>query len=67
MNPNDIISYLDLVNEEHAHLQKGMNYRVGKQYSVFLMSMYGKAHLLSDASETLNVYFRADQTHRRFI
>lgn len=39
MKPDDIISYLELVNAEKAHLQKGMNYRVGKNYSVFLMSV----------------------------
>ena len=39
MKPNDIISYLELANEEKAHLQKGMNFRVGKNYSVFLMSI----------------------------
>jgi hypothetical protein len=39
MKPDDIISYLELANAEKAHLQKGMNYRVGKNYSVFLMSV----------------------------
>jgi hypothetical protein len=39
MQNDEIISYLDLVNEEKAHLQKGMNFRVGKTYSVFLMSV----------------------------
>ncbi len=36
---DDIISYLALVSEEKAALQKGMNFGVGKKYSVFLMSM----------------------------
>jgi hypothetical protein len=35
---DDIISYHDLVTEEKAALQKGMNYGVGKRHSVFLMS-----------------------------
>jgi hypothetical protein len=39
MHIDEIISYLDLVKEEKAHLQKGMNFRVGKSYSVFLMSI----------------------------
>lgn len=39
MEVDDIISYHDLVTEERAALQKGMNYRVGKDYSVFLMSL----------------------------
>jgi hypothetical protein len=32
----------DLVTEEKAALQKGMNYRVGKKYSIFLMSLRDK-------------------------
>jgi hypothetical protein len=36
---DDIISYHDLVTAEKASLQKGMNYGVGKNYSVFLMSL----------------------------
>jgi hypothetical protein len=43
MQNDEIISYLDLVNEEKAHLQKGMNFRVGKTYSVFLMSVRANA------------------------
>ena len=39
MEVDDIISYHDLVTEEKASLQKGMNYGVGKNYSVFLMSL----------------------------
>ena len=36
---DDIISYHDVVTAEKASLQKGMNYGVGKNYSVFLMSL----------------------------
>ena len=39
MEVDDIISYHDLVTAEKASLQKGMNYDVGKDYSVFLMSL----------------------------
>src|SRR6266699_5958232 len=39
MGVDDIISYHDLVTAEKASLQKGMNYGVGKNYSVFLMSL----------------------------
>jgi len=39
MEVDDIISYHDLVTAEKATLQKGMNYRVGRDYSVFLMSL----------------------------
>jgi len=33
-----------LVAEERANLQKGMNYGIGKTYSVFLMSVRPGAH-----------------------
>jgi len=36
---DDIISYHDVVTAEKASLQKGMNYGVGRSYSVFLMSL----------------------------
>jgi hypothetical protein len=39
MEVDDIISYHDLVTEEKAALQKGMNFGVGKKYSIFLMSL----------------------------
>ena len=35
----DDISYRDLVTEEKAALQKGMNCAVGKKYSILLMSL----------------------------
>ena len=37
MKPDDIISYSELVAEEKANLQKGMNFGIGKKYSIFLM------------------------------
>ena len=39
MDVDDIISYDQLVIEENSHLQKGMNFGVGKNYSVLLMSL----------------------------
>ena len=39
MEVDDIISYHDLVTEEKAALQRGTNFGVGKNYSVFLMSL----------------------------
>jgi hypothetical protein len=39
MGVDDIISYHDVVTAEKALLQKGMNYGVGRNYSVFLMSL----------------------------
>jgi hypothetical protein len=39
MEVDDIFGYDKLVAAEKATLQKGMNYRVSKDYSVFLMSL----------------------------
>ena len=39
MEVDDIISYHDVVAAEKAALQKGMNFGVGKKYSIFLMSL----------------------------
>jgi len=39
MKRDDVIKYHDLVNAEKAALQKGMNFGIGKNYSVFLMSV----------------------------
>src|SRR5207249_9705326 len=39
MEVDDIISYHDIVAAEKAALQKGMNFGVGKKYSIFLMSL----------------------------
>jgi len=36
---DDIISYHDVVVQEKIALQKGINYGVGKNYSVFLISL----------------------------
>ncbi len=44
MKVDDIISYHDVVTAERVALQKGMNYGVGKNYSVFLMSLRDNAH-----------------------
>jgi len=39
MKPDDIISYSELVAEEKANLQKGMNFGIGKKYLVLLISV----------------------------
>ena len=39
MEVDDIISYHDIVAAEKMALQKGMNFGVGRKYSVFLMSV----------------------------
>ncbi len=43
MNVDDIISYGELVGAEKLMLQKGMNFGVGKDYSILLMSQRANA------------------------
>jgi len=37
--PGQVISHLEMSQEEKVHLQKGMNFRLGGTYSVILMSL----------------------------
>ncbi len=39
IRPGDIIPYVDMCKAEGASLQRGMNFRLGKNYSVILMSL----------------------------
>lgn len=39
MKPGDVISYLDMCAQERVNLQRGMNFNLGKNYSVILMSL----------------------------
>jgi hypothetical protein len=39
LSAGDVISYLDMCQTEGVNLQRGMNYRLGKNYSVILMSI----------------------------
>ncbi len=39
----DVISYIEMCNAEGVSLQRGMNYRLGKTYSVILMSVQPNA------------------------
>ena len=38
MNPGDVISYLEMCTREGTQLQRGMNFRLGPNHSVVLMS-----------------------------
>src|SRR5439155_850839 len=67
MEVDDIISYHDVVTTERAALQKGMNYGVGKNYSVFLMSLRENAPY-SDALDPVTgmlTYEGHDEPQRR--
>jgi len=39
INPGDVISYIEMCKEEGVNLQRGMNFRLRKDYSVILMSL----------------------------
>ena len=39
IDPGDIISYLEMCNEECVNLQRGMNFRLHSRFSVILMSL----------------------------
>jgi len=39
ISSGDVISYLEMCQEEGVNLQRGMNFRLGKNYSVILMSL----------------------------
>ena len=49
---DDIISYAELVTEEGQNLQRGMNYNVGADYSIFLMSVRRNAPYADVIDET---------------
>lgn len=67
MDLDDIISYHDLVSEEKAALQKGMNFGVGKKYSVFLMSLRENAPYADalDAVTGMLIYEGHDEPQRK--
>ena len=52
MEVDDIISYGQLVAEENVNLQKGMNFGIGRHYSVFLMSVRRGAPYADAIDET---------------
>jgi len=61
---DDIISYAQLVHAEGANLQRGMNFGIGKRYSVFLMSLRKNApyaDAIDEATGTL-IYEGHDQS-----
>jgi len=39
IRPNEIVSYLEMCRREGASLQRGMNFRLGHNHSVILMSV----------------------------
>jgi hypothetical protein len=51
---DDIISYAELVSAEGINLQKGMNFNVNLEYSVFLMSVRKNAPYANEYDERTN-------------
>ncbi len=65
MKVDDIISYHDLVSAEKANLQKGMNFGIGRTYSVFLMSVRkGAPYADRIDSSTGNLIYEGHDQHR---
>jgi hypothetical protein len=67
MEVDDIISYHDVVAAEKAALQKGMNFGVGKKYSIFLMSLRENAPYADALDEVTGMltYEGHDEPQRR--
>ncbi len=67
MEVDDIISYHDVVTAERAALQKGMNFGVGKKYSIFLMSLRENAPYADALDEITGMltYEGHDEPQRR--
>ena len=51
---DDIISYAELVAAENANIQKGMNFQIKPEYSVFLMSVRKNAPYADEWDEKSN-------------
>ncbi len=65
MKTDDIISYHELVTAEKANLQKGMNFGIGKSYSVFLMSIRKGAPYADQIDpQTGNLIYEGHDQHR---
>jgi hypothetical protein len=67
MQVDDIIGYHDVVTAERASLQKGMNYGVGNDYSVFLTSLRENAPYADALDEVTGMltYEGHDEPQRR--
>lgn len=51
---DDIISYAELVAAENANIQKGMNFQIKPEYSIFLMSVRKNAPYADEWNEKTN-------------
>jgi hypothetical protein len=54
---DDIISYAELVAAENANVQKGMNFQIKPEYSIFLMSVRKNAPYADEWDEKTNTLF----------
>jgi len=58
MEVDDIFGYDKLVAAERAALQKGMNYGVGKKYSIFLMLLRENAPYADALDQVTGILIR---------
>ena len=54
---DDIISYTELVAAENANIQKGMNFQINPEYSIFLMSVRRNAPYADEWNNAKNTLF----------
>jgi hypothetical protein len=66
MKVDDIISYAKLVHAEGANLQRGMNFGIGKNYSVFLMSLRKNAPYADAIDESTGTLIYEGHDQPRF-
>ena len=61
--PNEIISYLEMCRREQVSLQRGMNFALGRNHSVILMSLRSNAPYEDEWQEagTVLIYERHDE------
>lgn len=66
-SPGQVISHMAMSQEEHVHLQKGMNFKLGGNYSVVLMSLRPNAPYADSVEDDgrVLIYEGHDQPRRR--
>lgn len=68
MQPGDVISYIEMCQEEGANLQRGMNFRLRGGWSIILMSLRAGAPYADRVEEDgkVLIYEGHDEPNRYF-
>jgi len=65
---DDIISYVELVAAENANVQKGMNFQIKPEYSIFLMSVRKNAPYADEFDEkTGTLIYEGHDVHKDWV